>query len=390
MDAVKKNTLRTFIPNACILVLAAAGILLRFTKTHPFHTVFLSFALDSACLLLAACAAQTVFEGRILSGKGLFVPSWVRVAKYIAVSCSVLVFLTVILGLLFGEALGLPEWAPGKGGWLLCVICPILGLVSLRIDRTAIPDRRVVRMALSPPMIYAGILLLLNLLRIIGGPYPLFRIPGQPAGISVFRFALLAFLSWGTAFSLWKITLRYSAEMPPVSNRQDTEAWTEDGYLMDQDGLGGYTYRTIPACNNGCGPLAAFDLRRHEGQDPLFSEVLREMDRMHLLCVPGPTFTYVMRGYLHRYLPGFREICGREEAIRAAEQSRMGVFRYLEERVPHFVAYYRTTDGFRFFNVSDGEEDVVLTMPEFARKHLCGGKVRLFCWNDEVRKEQCE
>ena len=37
-------------------------------------------------------------------------------------------------------------------------------------------------------------------------------------------------------------------------------AWTEDGYIKDQDLLTGYTYRTIPAMQNSCGPVAVFNL----------------------------------------------------------------------------------------------------------------------------------
>ena len=140
------------------------------------------------------------------------------------------------------------------------------------------------------------------------------------------------------------------------------------------------TYRTIPASGNGCGPVAAFNLRRYAGQNPDFSSVLAQMDAMHWFHMPGPTVMPVMRRYLEEYLPGCREVHGRSAAAVAAEQSKMGVFRYHEEGVPHFVSYVRAENGFRFFNVSTGEEDVTQPMSAFIEKHLRGGSVKLICW----------
>ena len=48
-------------------------------------------------------------------------------------------------------------------------------------------------------------------------------------------------------------------------------AWTEDGYIKDQDLLTGYTYRTIPAMQNSCGPVAVFNLCRRTGKKVSFN-----------------------------------------------------------------------------------------------------------------------
>ena len=166
-----------------------------------------------------------------------------------------------------------------------------------------------------------------------------------------------------------------------TASLKEADGWTADGYIKDQDYLYCYTYRTLPASGNGCGPVAAFDLRRHEGHEVAFSEVLAEMDAMHRRNVPGPTTMRVMRGYLTRYLPGWREAHGRAAAIAAAERSRMGLLRYHEETVPHFIPYFRVGDRrFRFFNVNDGLEDFTATWTDFAAGHLRGGSVKLIYW----------
>lgn len=164
-----------------------------------------------------------------------------------------------------------------------------------------------------------------------------------------------------------------------MENKPLEQGFSEDGYIVDQDCFHALRYRTMPASINGCGWIAAFNLRRFLGQDVSYPEVLRELEGMHLWNVPGPTLMTVMRAYLDRYVPQARETVGREEALAAAAASRAGVFRYREKREPHFVSYLRTEDGrFRFFNVADGLEDCRMTMEEFGRDHLCGGTVIVF------------
>lgn len=164
-----------------------------------------------------------------------------------------------------------------------------------------------------------------------------------------------------------------------MENKPLEQGFSEDGYIVDQDCFHALRYRTMPASINGCGWIAAYNLRRFLGQDVSYPKVLRELEGMHLWNVPGPTLMTVMRAYLDRYVPQARETVGREEALAAAAASRAGVFRYREKREPHFVSYLRTEDGrFRFFNVADGLEDCRMTMEEFGRDHLCGGTVIVF------------
>ena len=157
------------------------------------------------------------------------------------------------------------------------------------------------------------------------------------------------------------------------------EGFTADGYICDQDCFSSLRYRTLPASINGCGWIAAYNLQHFLGQGCPYGAVMRELDDMHPLRLPGPTTMKVMRAYLLRHIPGIRETVGREEAVAAARESRAGIFRYREDREPHFVSYLRQEDGnFRFFNVADGLEDCQMSMEEFAAGHLLGGTVIVF------------
>ncbi len=158
--------------------------------------------------------------------------------------------------------------------------------------------------------------------------------------------------------------------------KQLEEGFSEDGFITDQNCFSSVSYRTMRAHINGCGWIAAYNLRRFLGQDVYWDDVRREMDGMHTFRVPGPTLMKVMRAYLASYVPEIRETVGREQALEAAERSKAGIFRYKEENVPHFVSYCSAENGlFRFFNVTDGLEDCLMTMDRFGKEHLLRGTV---------------
>ena len=154
------------------------------------------------------------------------------------------------------------------------------------------------------------------------------------------------------------------------------EGISSDGYITDQDCFSSVRYRGMRADINGCGWIAAYNLRHALGQEADWDEVRQEMDAMHTLRFPGPTLMRIMRSYLAKYVPDYRETAGREEAAQAAKESFAGIFRYQEGHEPHFISFVRQPDGrFRFFNVTDGLEDCVMPMSRFQEEHLIRGHV---------------
>lgn len=155
------------------------------------------------------------------------------------------------------------------------------------------------------------------------------------------------------------------------------EGFSPDGYIIDQDCFAAYPYRKMTSDINGCGWIAAYNFRHALGQDADFDRVRREMDAMIRLRIPGPTPMRVLRAYLRRYAP-CRYAAGRRAALAAAEASAAGILRYWEGDEPHFVAFARTEgDGFRFWNVSDGREDMTDAMADFFREHCRRGYIRV-------------
>jgi len=158
------------------------------------------------------------------------------------------------------------------------------------------------------------------------------------------------------------------------------DGFSSDGYIIDQDRFSDYRYRGITSDINGCGWIAAYNLRHAAGQEPDFDEVRREMNAMFPLQIPGPTPVRKLRRYLKRYLRyGFA--AGKRRALAAAKAGDAGILRYWEEKTPHFVSFVRQEDGtFRFFNVADGMEDLRAPMDRFFSEHCHKGLLRVLVW----------
>ena len=146
--------------------------------------------------------------------------------------------------------------------------------------------------------------------------------------------------------------------------------FSDDGYIIDQDYFDEYEYRTMTANINGCGWIAAYNIRHFLGHNVSFQTVMNEMDYMHALRIPGPTTMPVMRAYLRKYIPAMTEHIGRDAACQAALDCRAGILRYTEDGVPHFISFIRQGEAFRFFNVNDGLDDYVSSMEMFFSTHV--------------------
>lgn len=155
------------------------------------------------------------------------------------------------------------------------------------------------------------------------------------------------------------------------------DGFSADGYITDQDFFGEYTYRRMSSDINGCGWIAAYNLRHAMGQEVDFDDVRREMDAMIRLQIPGPTPMRVLRAYLRRYVP-CRYAAGKAAARRAGETAAAGILRYWEGQTPHFIAFVRVEGTrHRFFNVTDGQEDITEDFGVFFQNHCRRGFVRI-------------
>ena len=155
------------------------------------------------------------------------------------------------------------------------------------------------------------------------------------------------------------------------------KGFSKDGYITDQDHFSAYKYRGMTSNYNGCGWIAAYNLRRAQGHDVDFESVHRDMNALFPFQIPGPTPVWKLRLYLARH-GKYQLTVGKKASLAAAEQAPAGILRYWEGKTPHFVPFIRQGDGrYRFLNVNDRMEDFICPMDEFIRGHCIHGLVRV-------------
>ena len=169
--------------------------------------LFIFYTEDSN--ILSACICAMVAVGQlvcIFTGKEL--PRWLHTLKYIATCCLTMTFLTVVF------VLG-PMYEDGNGWYImLCtssmlyhhLLNPLAAIFSfVLLERSPRLPRSTVKWALLPTVLYGGIILWLNIQRVVDGPYPFMKVYDQSVQASVLWCIAILLMNYFYAWLLWKL-----------------------------------------------------------------------------------------------------------------------------------------------------------------------------------------
>lgn len=146
---------------------------------------------NSNYLALAAAIFFVVFMLLKTKGKIKAIPKWVSYLKLMATSCVMLTLIVVIAIL-----------GPMAGGYKILLfagsmlyhhfLCPLLCLFSFILfeEHTAF-NKKSALIAFVPTMIYALIIIILNIFKVIEGPYPFLMVYNQPIYMSAIWFVVI-------------------------------------------------------------------------------------------------------------------------------------------------------------------------------------------------------
>lgn len=186
----------------CAIVLAeCVGISLSFMN-HGWSS-FEFYTEDSNYLAFLSCILMAYFLARNLR-RGIPIPRWAHVLRFVATSCLAVTFVVVVLVLAPWMTL---QGEPGyqmmllQGSMLFMhLVCPVLSLVSFALfESDEALTKHDVPYALVPTAIYACVSIVLNVTRTIEGPYPFLRVYQQPIWASVLWVAIIGCGAFGLA-----------------------------------------------------------------------------------------------------------------------------------------------------------------------------------------------
>ena len=155
----------------------------------------------AVCALVALCQVLDLFTGREL-------PHWVKQLKFWSTSCLTMTFLTVVFILA-------PMYEDGNGWYImLCtssmlyhhLLNPLAAIFSfVLLERSPRLPRSTVKWALLPTALYGGIILWLNIQRVVDGPYPFMKVYDQSVQASVLWCIAILLMNYFYAWLLWKL-----------------------------------------------------------------------------------------------------------------------------------------------------------------------------------------
>ena len=175
----------------------AMGGTIMFTMYTELSNIFNG----AVCLLVGLWQLGCIFTGREL-------PLWLKRLKFISTSCLAMTFLTVVIILA-------PMYEDGNG-WdiMLCtssmlyhhLLNPLAAIFSfVLLERTPRLPRSTVKWALLPTVLYGGIILWLNIQRVVDGPYPFMKVYDQSVQASVLWCIAILLMNYFYAWLLWKL-----------------------------------------------------------------------------------------------------------------------------------------------------------------------------------------
>jgi hypothetical protein len=168
--------------------------------------MFLFYTEDSNYFAALACFLMAIYQYKSLKAKRGIIPNWVKILKYMAVCLLTVTFIVVvcILSPMYGGFKGYQMMLFDGSMLYQHLICPILAFISfIYFEKGLHLNKRVAIKALIPTVIYAVILIILNILKIVVGPYPFLMVYKQAIYLSFLWVILIIGGSFGFAYLVW-------------------------------------------------------------------------------------------------------------------------------------------------------------------------------------------
>lgn len=191
-----------------VVILGVMGDILEVQRIGA--GLFEFYTEDSNILAQIACAIHGIASVRLLLRKDNVIPTWMKILKYISVCCLTVTFLVVVLILA-------PMNAPHGYSQMLLhgsmlyhhLLCPVIALISFFFfDTEPTLYRRSIVFAMIPTAVYAAVTIVLNIAKIIKGPYPFLFVYQQPVWMSVVWCVLILGIALGIAWLVWFVNFK--------------------------------------------------------------------------------------------------------------------------------------------------------------------------------------
>ncbi len=156
-------------------------------------TTFLYYTQDSNLFALMVCTVYSIYTVFMIKNKINEIPKWLRILKYMATCCLAVTLIVVIFILAPMSDQGGLKFLLFSGSMLYShLICPVAAIIVFVFFEKGVDLKREnVLKAMIPTLAYAAIFLLLNIMKVLEGPYPFLYVYKQPLSMSVIWGAVI-------------------------------------------------------------------------------------------------------------------------------------------------------------------------------------------------------
>ena len=195
------------ISNIILVVLELIGLILTITKNKTFMIQYYTQDSNLFALIVSSIYLYYLVEKEK-------VPKIIDLLKYTSVLCLTITFLVVILVLapMFNFNY---KWFLFDGDFIFYhFLCPIISLVSfILFESNELKGIKDVIRSMSPTLIYSIILIMLNILNIVTGPYPFLEVRKNGIFISIIWSIVLLGSMFGLSFLLLLLKNKLNRKM---------------------------------------------------------------------------------------------------------------------------------------------------------------------------------
>ncbi len=198
----QSKRIAAIIVNGCIVILEIIGFILSIKGLGL--SMFQYYTQDSNYFALFASVLFEIFAIRSLV-KNQSLPNWVASVRYMATCCLSLTFLVVLFVLIPMSGFTNALFMLTSGSMLYYhLLCPILCVVSFLLFETDTAlEQKNMWASMIPTTIYAIVIVFLNLIQTIRGPYPFLYIYEQPVFVSVVWVFVILGIALLISWLLW-------------------------------------------------------------------------------------------------------------------------------------------------------------------------------------------
>lgn len=200
---INRRLIWAFVFNLTIFILEIIGLVLSVEKhglrVFKYYTENSNyFALIVSAIFCISCVNSIKNNAKI--------PDWVFKLRYISTLCLTITFVIVTLVLvpMFPNSFYY-MWFESSSLYQH-LLCPVISIISfLLFENSIILNRKTIFFALIPTILYGVISIILNLLKLMAGPYPFFYVYDIPWFVCVFSLTAIVLGSALIAFVIYKI-----------------------------------------------------------------------------------------------------------------------------------------------------------------------------------------